>query len=93
MDRYQLPAPPAGHQQDLEAWKQCIDNSCSQLEHQAIRLENLGLLEEYQKLVKISIQMFFFFKYFQFLLSLWLRRLSSKQRIPPKVIKRTKRNP
>lgn len=47
MDRYVLPAPPAGHQQDLSAWEQCIDNSCAQLEHQSIRLENLTLLEQF----------------------------------------------
>merc|ERR1711981_282147 len=47
MDRYVLPAPPAGQQQDLSAWETCIDNSSAQLEHQSIRLENLILLEEY----------------------------------------------
>lgn len=47
MDRYVLPAPPAGHQQDLTAWEQCIENSAAQLEHQSVRLENLTLLEEF----------------------------------------------
>ena len=47
MDRYVLPAPSAGHQHDVSAWEQCIENSAAQLEHQAIRMENLSLLENY----------------------------------------------
>jgi pre-mRNA-splicing factor SPF27 len=47
MKRYELPPPPAGKLTDLTAWNECVDNSYSQLEHQATRISNLELMQEY----------------------------------------------
>jgi len=46
MKRYELPPPPPGKMTDVTAWAECVDNSYAQLEHQAIRLMNLELLQE-----------------------------------------------
>lgn len=43
MKRYELPPPPAGRLNEPQAWNECVDNSCAQLEHQRIRLLNLKL--------------------------------------------------
>ena len=37
MRRYELPLPPPGKLTDMSAWAECVDNSLSQLEHQATR--------------------------------------------------------
>jgi len=47
MKRYELPQPPSGKLNDLSAWKECVDNSIAQLEHQASRISNLELLSEF----------------------------------------------
>jgi len=47
MKRYELPPPPVGKLTDLTAWNECVDNSYSQLEHQATRISNLELMQEY----------------------------------------------
>lgn len=45
--RYELPPPPPNKQTDANAWKECVENSCAQLEHQASRLLNLEVMIEY----------------------------------------------
>jgi pre-mRNA-splicing factor SPF27 len=45
--RYELPAPPSGKLGEIQAWQESVDNSLSQLEHQAIRSLNLLLMEKY----------------------------------------------
>ena len=47
MKRYELPMPLASRTNDYNAWKECLDNSYAQLEHQAIRIENLELMNVY----------------------------------------------
>ncbi|EEB15271.1 conserved hypothetical protein [Pediculus humanus corporis] len=47
MRRYELPLPPPGKLTDMSAWAECVDNSLSQLEHQATRVDNLELMLEY----------------------------------------------
>ncbi|KAL4220943.1 Pre-mRNA-splicing factor SPF27 [Mactra antiquata] len=47
MKRYELPQPPAGKMTDFSAWNECVENSQAQLEHQALRILNLELLQEY----------------------------------------------
>lgn len=47
MKRYELPTPPAGKLTDVAVWNECVDNSQAQLEHQALRILNLELLQEY----------------------------------------------
>jgi len=47
MKRYELPPPPTGKLTDLTAWNECVDNSYSQLEHQATRISNLELMLEF----------------------------------------------
>lgn len=47
MKRYELPPPPPGKMTDVAAWSECVDNSMAQLEHQATRIMNLQLMEEY----------------------------------------------
>jgi len=47
MKRYELPQPPAGKMNDLTAWKDSVENSIAQLEHQASRISNLELLSEF----------------------------------------------
>lgn len=47
MKRYELPPPPAGKMTDVAAWNECVDNSQAQLEHQALRILNLEMLQEY----------------------------------------------
>ena len=47
MRRYELPPPPAGKLTDIAAWQEAVDNSCAQLEHQALRITNLELLNGY----------------------------------------------
>lgn len=37
MKRYELPPPPPGKLSEIQAWQESVDNSCSQLEHQAYR--------------------------------------------------------
>lgn len=45
--RYELPPPPANKQTDATAWFECVENSCAQLEHQATRLLNLEVMNEF----------------------------------------------
>lgn len=45
--RYELPAPSAGQKNDITAWQECVNNSMAQLEHQAVRIENLDLMSQY----------------------------------------------
>ncbi|XP_052819517.1 pre-mRNA-splicing factor SPF27-like [Mya arenaria] len=47
MKRYELPQPPPGKMTDVSSWTECVDNSQAQLEHQALRILNLELLQEY----------------------------------------------
>ena len=47
MKRYELPQPPAGKITDVSAWQECVDNSQAQLEHQALRILNLQLMEDF----------------------------------------------
>ncbi|KAF6714544.1 Pre-mRNA-splicing factor SPF27 [Oryzias melastigma] len=47
MKRYELPAPTSGQKNDITAWQECVNNSMAQLEHQAIRIENLELMSHY----------------------------------------------
>lgn len=47
MKRYELPPPPPGRTTDLSAWQESVENSMAQLEHQAIRSQNLELMLEY----------------------------------------------
>ncbi|CAK6955048.1 pre-mRNA-splicing factor SPF27 [Scomber scombrus] len=47
MKRYELPAPSAGQKNDITAWQECVNNSMAQLEHQAVRIENLELMSQY----------------------------------------------
>ncbi|KAI3356698.1 hypothetical protein L3Q82_003388 [Scortum barcoo] len=44
MKRYELPAPSSGQKNDITAWQECVNNSMAQLEHQAVRIENLELM-------------------------------------------------
>lgn len=45
--RYELPPPPSGKLNEISAWTECVDNSCAQLEHQAVRVLNLQLMLQY----------------------------------------------
>ncbi|GJQ86510.1 hypothetical protein Trydic_g10410 [Trypoxylus dichotomus] len=47
MKRYELPPPPSGKLNEVNAWIECVDNSQAQLEHQAVRILNLQLMLEY----------------------------------------------
>lgn len=47
MCRYELPAPSSGQKNDITAWQECVNNSMAQLEHQAVRIENLELMSQY----------------------------------------------
>ncbi|XP_046557142.1 pre-mRNA-splicing factor SPF27-like [Haliotis rubra] len=47
MKRYELPTPAAGKMTDISAWTECLENSQAQLEHQALRILNLDLMQEY----------------------------------------------
>lgn len=47
MKRYELPPPPAGRLSEITAWAESVDNSMAQLEHQAVRVQNLDLMLEY----------------------------------------------
>lgn len=47
MKRYELPPPPPGRTTDLLAWQESVENSMAQLEHQAVRAQNLELMLEY----------------------------------------------
>ncbi|KAG2468156.1 SPF27 factor, partial [Polypterus senegalus] len=47
MKRYELPAPSSGQKNDITAWQECVNNSMAQLEHQAVRIENLELMLQY----------------------------------------------
>lgn len=47
MRRYELPAPSAGRMNDISAWTECVENSMAQLQHQALRIENLELMSQY----------------------------------------------
>uniref|UniRef100_A0A672KWC8 Pre-mRNA-splicing factor SPF27 n=1 Tax=Sinocyclocheilus grahami TaxID=75366 RepID=A0A672KWC8_SINGR len=47
MKRYELPAPSSGQKNDITAWQDCVNNSMAQLEHQAVRIENLELMAQY----------------------------------------------
>lgn len=45
--RYELPAPSSGQKNDITAWQECVNNSMAQLEHQAVRIENLELMSQH----------------------------------------------
>lgn len=45
--RYELPAPSSGQKNDMTAWQDCVNNSMAQLEHQAVRIENLEVMAQY----------------------------------------------
>uniref|UniRef100_A0A8C7MJG2 Pre-mRNA-splicing factor SPF27 n=1 Tax=Oncorhynchus kisutch TaxID=8019 RepID=A0A8C7MJG2_ONCKI len=47
MKRYELPAPSSGQKNDITAWQESVNNSMAQLEHQAVRIENLELMAHY----------------------------------------------
>ncbi|KAJ0036631.1 hypothetical protein NQD34_005308 [Periophthalmus magnuspinnatus] len=47
MKRYELPAPSSGQKNDITAWQECVNNSMAQLEHQAVRIENLEIMSQY----------------------------------------------
>ncbi|GAB6019828.1 Pre-mRNA-splicing factor SPF27 [Chamberlinius hualienensis] len=47
MKRYELPHPPHGKLTDVATWSDCVDNSMAQLQHQATRIANLELMNEY----------------------------------------------
>lgn len=47
MKRYELPPPSAGRLNDIWAWNESLENSCAQLEHQAVRVNNLELMTVY----------------------------------------------
>ncbi|XP_046850840.1 pre-mRNA-splicing factor SPF27-like [Xenia sp. Carnegie-2017] len=47
MKRYELPLPSTVQKNDLTAWQEAVNNSFSQLEHQATRICNLELLSTY----------------------------------------------
>uniref|UniRef100_A0A8V5HH49 Pre-mRNA-splicing factor SPF27 n=1 Tax=Melopsittacus undulatus TaxID=13146 RepID=A0A8V5HH49_MELUD len=42
-----LPAPSSGQKNDITAWQECVNNSMAQLEHQAVRIENLELMSQH----------------------------------------------
>ncbi|KAG8443431.1 hypothetical protein GDO86_012009 [Hymenochirus boettgeri] len=44
---YELPAPSSGQRNDITAWQECVNNSMAQLEHQAVRIENLELMSQH----------------------------------------------
>ncbi|NWZ99447.1 SPF27 factor, partial [Nesospiza acunhae] len=47
MKRYELPALSFGQKNDITAWQECVNNSMAQLEHQAVRFENLELISQH----------------------------------------------
>ena len=47
MKRYELPSPSAGKLNDVSAWNESLENSHAQLEHQAIRINNLETMNIY----------------------------------------------
>jgi len=47
MKRYDLPGPPPGKLTDIQAWTDAVNNSQAQLEHQAIRISNLAVMNKY----------------------------------------------
>lgn len=47
LSRYELPAPSSGQKNDITAWQDSVNNSMAQLEHQAVRIENLDLMAQY----------------------------------------------
>ncbi|XP_055510398.1 pre-mRNA-splicing factor SPF27 isoform X2 [Leucoraja erinacea] len=47
MKRYELPAPSSGQKNDITAWQESVNNSMAQLEHQAVRIENLELMSQH----------------------------------------------
>ncbi|KAM9321580.1 pre-mRNA-splicing factor SPF27 [Gastrophryne carolinensis] len=47
MKRYELPAPTSGQRNDITAWQECVNNSMAQLEHQAVRIENLDIMSQH----------------------------------------------
>ncbi|GAA6070057.1 pre-mRNA-splicing factor SPF27, partial [Tachysurus ichikawai] len=63
MKRYELPAPSSGQKNDMTAWQDCVNNSMAQLEHQAVRIENLEVMAEYgTNAWKITYQLRFLLK-------------------------------
>ncbi|KAM3935429.1 pre-mRNA-splicing factor SPF27 [Leptodactylus fuscus] len=47
MKRYELPAPSSGQRNDITTWQECVNNSMAQLEHQAVRIENLEIMSQH----------------------------------------------
>ncbi len=45
--RYELPPPPPNKLGDTNAWYECVENSYAQLEHQASRIINLEIMQDY----------------------------------------------
>ena len=45
--RYELPPPPPNKLSDTNAWYECVENSYAQLEHQASRIINLEVMQDY----------------------------------------------
>jgi len=45
--RYELQGPSQTKMNDLSAWTECVENSKAQLEHQALRIANLDLMQEF----------------------------------------------
>ncbi|KAG8589568.1 hypothetical protein GDO81_006444 [Engystomops pustulosus] len=46
MKRYELLRLP-GQRNDITAWQECVNNSMAQLEHQAVRIENLEIMSQH----------------------------------------------
>ncbi|EHB18046.1 Pre-mRNA-splicing factor SPF27 [Heterocephalus glaber] len=45
--RYELSAPSSGQKNGITTWQECVNNSMAQLEHQAVRIENLELMSQH----------------------------------------------
>ncbi|XP_054164826.1 pre-mRNA-splicing factor SPF27-like [Oppia nitens] len=47
MKRYEMPGPAPGKMTDMSSWSESVNNSMAQLEHQAIRIDNLDLMQKF----------------------------------------------